>query len=356
MMTEHIRLRLTFWFVLVVMLVSGLLSTWLFRAVETELRLDYLRAERRIENRQQQQTSGPSMPRAMLNQMLPGFDQDLEQLEVFQDELALFRQDFLRRLIWFNLIVLVASALSGYWLSGRAIQPLVSALERERQFSSHVSHELRTPISALQTTLEVALADKKINVKQKKVLKESLEEVEHLEKLVNQLLQLAKNGELSKLDTAASSSIQDLLRRAKKQFGVAAKKSGHQLKWRIPKLGGKVGGGLSVWLEVMGALIENALKFAPAKTSIEVLVSQSKQHLQILVIDQGPGIPKAEQEQIFQYLYKSDFARTRGNNSGLGLGLSLARKLAQSLGGDVRLKRSSKSGSEFMLLLPLVEG
>lgn len=355
MITQHIRLKLTSWFVLVIMFVSALLSSWLFRAVEAELRLDYLRAERRIQNQQQQQIINPgSMPRRMLNQMLPGLNDEIEQLELFQDELNSFRQDFLRRLIWFNLLVFVSSALAGYWLAGRSIQPLVAALERERNFSSHVSHELRTPISALQTTLEVALADKQAGVRQKKVIKESLEEVRHLDKLVNQLLKLAKNGEFSLQEINTQSSISDLLRRAKKQFALSAKKSGHKIQWQAKNIKGQIRGELSIWLEVLGAIVENALKFSPQNKPVLITIEKSAKFWQISVVDQGPGVSKAERERIFQHFYKSDYARTRGNNSGLGVGLSLARRLARSLGGDVQLAKSNDQGSRFVIFLPLV--
>jgi signal transduction histidine kinase len=96
-------------------------------------------------------------------------------------------------------------------------------------------------------------------------------------------------------------------------------------------------------------LLSNALKFAPADTSVDVRVEACDSTALVHVHDRGPGIPASERERIFEPFYQTTAGRAKG---GYGVGLPLARRLARLLGGDIELASVVGQGSTFTLRLP----
>jgi signal transduction histidine kinase len=97
-------------------------------------------------------------------------------------------------------------------------------------------------------------------------------------------------------------------------------------------------------------LVENALKYTPAATPIELFSSREGDRLIAHVRDHGPGIPLAERERIFER-----FARASSQSSGSGLGLAMVRLLMERMGGGVRVREAPGGGADFQLLLPLAD-
>jgi signal transduction histidine kinase len=98
-------------------------------------------------------------------------------------------------------------------------------------------------------------------------------------------------------------------------------------------------------------LLENAVRHAPAGSAVRVDLRKVTQGYAISVSDRGPGISSEIQEHIFERFYRGDAARTR-SDGGAGLGLALARWIANVHGGDVTLVRSSEEGTTFTAFLP----
>ena len=97
-------------------------------------------------------------------------------------------------------------------------------------------------------------------------------------------------------------------------------------------------------------LIENAIKFTDDRKPVRVLVTADSDWVRLTVEDGGPGVPAAEAERVFDPFYRG--AEARATRSGLGLGLSLARRIARAHGGDLRLDRSELGGALLELRLP----
>jgi signal transduction histidine kinase len=108
----------------------------------------------------------------------------------------------------------------------------------------------------------------------------------------------------------------------------------------------------SATLQILDNLISNAVKYSPAKSTVHVHVVPEKAHALILVRDEGPGISPADQKKLFQK-YCRLTARPTGGESSTGLGLSIAKRLAQALGGDILCTSALGAGSTFTLRLPL---
>ena len=99
-------------------------------------------------------------------------------------------------------------------------------------------------------------------------------------------------------------------------------------------------------IQILVNLVGNAVRYSPERTAVTVSFEKSEGLVMVHVIDQGPGIDPADQERIF-----GRFQQAKGGNVGSGLGLSIARRLARSMGGDIRLE-SAAEGSRFSLVLP----
>jgi two-component system sensor histidine kinase KdpD len=100
---------------------------------------------------------------------------------------------------------------------------------------------------------------------------------------------------------------------------------------------------------VLANLIENALKFAPLTSHVHVHITATRQEAIVRVVDQGPGIPDAELERVFEPFYRGD------RPSGAGLGLAIARGFAEANGGRVWAESRPGQGATFALALPIVE-
>jgi signal transduction histidine kinase len=99
-------------------------------------------------------------------------------------------------------------------------------------------------------------------------------------------------------------------------------------------------------------LISNALKYSPSSTPVEVTVSYDKAWATVCISDQGPGIPAAEQERIFERFYQIDGHLTR-EKGGVGLGLYVCRRLIEGMAGRLWVESRPGSGSTFSFTLPL---
>lgn len=122
-----------------------------------------------------------------------GFAPPPGAVEFFVHDLIEAKHKVLFVLLYTNGVIFIFSAAAGYWLAGKTLRPIEEVLEEQKRFVADASHELKTPITSLQTTIEVALREKKLSLNEaKKILKENLEETEKLKKLTGTLLALAR--------------------------------------------------------------------------------------------------------------------------------------------------------------------
>jgi signal transduction histidine kinase len=98
-------------------------------------------------------------------------------------------------------------------------------------------------------------------------------------------------------------------------------------------------------------LVENALKYAPAPTAVELAVERRGDTVVLHVRDHGPGVPLDEREEIFQ-LFRRGAAAPRASTSGSGIGLAMVRLLMERMGGAVEVADATGGGADFQLLLP----
>lgn len=204
---------------------------------------------------------------------------------------------------------------------------LAAASSRERSFIADAAHELRSPVAALQTQLEVAIATDGAGMEE--LTAGALEDARRLSALVEELLALAR------LDSGAAgpASVVDLA-------DIAG----------VPGDGpAPVYGDPAMLSRAVGNLIANARRHARSRIAISVV--RDADAVVLHVDDDGPGIPLADRERIFERFVRLDEARTRVDG-GSGIGLAIVRATAESHGGSVTAGDGSLGGARFTMALP----
>ncbi len=334
-MFEKARIKLTTWYLLIIMTISLSFSSFIYRSVSVEL-------QRRLNVIEQRLSIEPPRGMRMQGPVHDYFLQDLKES----------RNKVLFVLLYANGVILFLSAVAGYYLAGKTLKPIEKALNEQKRFVSDASHELKTPLTSLQTSIEVALRDKKLNLKEaKKVLTESLEDVGGMNKLATDLLKLTwyqaggNNFSLEKVST------RETIETVKKKINPLAKKRQIKIIYKIKNLNIKANKeGL---VQLITILIDNAIKYSKKSGGITVSIEKSRNFVVIKVKDKGIGIPKKDIPHIFDRFYRVDQSRSKTNIDGFGLGLSMAKRIVDLHKGTIKVKSEKVKGTIFTVKLPL---
>ena len=246
--------------------------------------------------------------------------------------------------------------LVGYWLSlllaRRTLEPIERSIEQQAQFVSDASHELRTPLAALLLANEVALRKSTLTEKKaRQVLSQNVAEIKKLTELSNSLLDLAKSEQaVGKPElTGPIKLIEEVVTR----FTPTAQAKQVKLVCDNQSLAHDVPLQANAVRQILAIFVDNAIKYAPPKNGeVNVRVNRKKHVLEFAVRDNGPGIAPGDQKHIFERFYRADAARTRTDASGHGLGLAIAKSLADRCGYTIRVNSQPPNGAEFTLIVP----
>lgn len=262
-----------------------------------------------------------------------------------------------RGLVIMSLIVLNGvMLLFGYWLSlllaRRTLAPIERSIEQQAQFVSDASHELRTPLAALLLVNEVALRKSTLTEKKaRQVLSQNVAEIKKLTELSNSLLDLAKSEQTMTEPELVNPAafIEEVVIR----FTPAAQAKRVNLVHDDQSLACDVPFQANAVRQILAIFMDNAIKYAPPKNGEVALQARLKKNtLEFIVKDNGPGIASGDQKHIFERFYRADAARTRTDVSGHGLGLAIAKSLADHCGYIIRVKSQPPNGAEFTLVVP----
>lgn len=217
-----------------------------------------------------------------------------------------------------------------------------STIKRQRRFVADTSHELRTPVSNLQGTLEVALRRERTEDEYRKTLQTSLDEVQRLTRLVEDLLVLAKSDEAALDIRKSEMRVDELLRDALE----ACRTQGIDALLDVPE-------GLVAHLDPIRVrqAVDNLLRNAFTHATSRVVLSGSLDgnELVITVLNDGPPISPADTAAIFERFRRLDHSRAR-DTGGSGLGLAIVQAIAAGHGGSVSVA-SDSTGTRFDLRL-----
>jgi two-component system sensor histidine kinase KdpD len=231
----------------------------------------------------------------------------------------------------------------------RESQSQVSPDYVQRSLLESVSHHLRTPLIAVMgaaSTLE--MSDKLDAAKVKKIGKDIYSEIEQLNRLINNLLQMmyleAESVVLQKEMYSVYDFISHFLSAESKKI---AKRPIHL---HVSKELPKVPFDSALMREVFNNLIDNAIKFTPPKSPIDISAHVEKDEMIISVQDSGPGIMMDEENLLFEKFYRGRMLTTE---RGLGLGLAICQRIIKAHGGKIWAENRKEGGASFVFSLPL---
>lgn len=296
---------------------------------------------------------------------------------------------------WVGIVISLLAPLGGYWLAGRATKPLgeiirtaarlrpsdmagrlkvrgtgdeldqlsqtinglsdriANYLARHREFIANAAHELRSPLAAIQASVEVALNSERSSEEYKELLISTMNELNGLTKLVNQLLLLAENDagalEIPRLEIR----LDQIIEKSIDMFRAVAEDRGIKLQLGTNPEAVMLGD-VTRMRQVVNNLIDNSLKFTPDGGKVEVDLQHDREHhlLELRITDNGPGIAPEDLPHVFERFYRPRGSRGREGSRGTGLGLSICKSIVNSHGGRIRVSATSEQGTTFSVILP----
>ena len=238
---------------------------------------------------------------------------------------------------------------------GRSFNGLLHRLresyERQRRFTGDASHQLRTPLTAMQGQVDLALRKERSPSEYHDVLTRVQKKIRHLRQIVESLVFLARaDGEaiqpqsvLVDLDAWLPDRIRSWLDpRARLDLSIEISSPGPHTVRAQPELLG----------ELLENLLDNAGKYSDPGTPIVVRLTHDGPSVLLSVEDRGIGIDESELPHLFEPFYRSPSILQR-STTGLGLGLSVASRIARALGGEIGVASQLDAGTIFTLRLPL---
>lgn len=235
-------------------------------------------------------------------------------------------------------------------LSKLVLKPTEQSLQRQADFVAAASHELRSPLAVVRSSLSAAdvVEDEK---KAQKYRRAAEEEAERMGRLVDDLLLLA-GGDSGKWNLRTETvDIDTLMIELSEQYKPLARQKKRTLLLRLPEeTMGEITADKDRLRQIVAILLDNALEYAPVGTGIVLGACRKKGKLAISVIDQGEGIPDTDKAKVFHRFYRAD--ESRKDKAHFGLGLSVAKELAELHGGTLELADTPGGGASFTLLLP----
>lgn len=228
---------------------------------------------------------------------------------------------------------------------------LDKVLRHERQFTADASHELRTPLALAKSTLQAARARERDAAEYQRAIDETLGDVARMDRLITQLLILARMDETDGLAEAAEVPLDAVLARVAADLEGSASRRGVRIEvGPLPPT--LLRGSEDQLVQLFGNLVENAIIHGPQGGTVRVALSHEADHAcTVSVHDEGGAIPPEALPRLFDRFYRADGSRTRATG-GAGLGLAIARQVARRHGGDIVITSSSATGTRAVVSLP----
>lgn len=233
--------------------------------------------------------------------------------------------------------------------SARSLRGLQRQRESIQRLLSDISHQTKTPLANLRLYSSL-LMEEELTPRQREQAQVIFQQSEKLSFLIETLVKLSRLETDVLAVTPKSQPLSPLLERAASQAKAAAEQKGIALQLHLQQQAEmKALYDLRWTAEALGNLLDNAVKYTPPGGCIQVSATQYELFCRIDVRDNGIGIAEEEQAQIFGRFYRGRQVREQ---EGLGIGLYLAREIAQKQGGYLKLSSRPGQGSTFSLYLP----
>ncbi|MCK5680934.1 HAMP domain-containing protein [bacterium] len=339
---------------------------------------------------------GPKIPIRFINFPVKRFNQNKVHGVVQVGTSLEFVRESMRNLVVVFLVLvpslLFAAALVGFFLAGKAFKPireiarttrhitvnnlderitvpaarddigelastingmldrLSLSFQKTTQFTADASHELRTPLTIMQGELEIALRGERSVEEYIETLGSSLEEVERMSKIVNDLLLLSKSDMGHEVTRRDPVDLVTLLDSLLPHFKILAEAQQIELSSSLVEVDTVFGDQLRL-RQLLVNLLTNAIRYTAAGGKVDLTLRNIDSGVEIAVADTGIGIPAEDIPRIFDRFYRADKARSR-QYGGSGLGLSIVKSIVNAHEGSITVDSVVGDGSVFKVTLP----
>ena len=262
---------------------------------------------------------------------------------------------WLHTVAWYIFVGILIAAITFWVLLVRIlVQPARDTLHYQKLFISNIAHELRTPLSTIKTSTEVALLDEKLHGSVRKMLVDTICELDRISEIINNLLSLNtlnrperiefQNVDLGPLLDTVVSHLSSFAR--ERGIELVLKKDVYRTVW----------GNSTALEQVMTNLIKNAISYTPRGSSGIVTISIHPDYqgsVRFVVSDNGIGIAQKDLFHIFEPFYRADKSRVRNvRKIGSGLGLTIVNEIVRVHHGKIHIQSIPRKGTTVSVLLP----
>ena len=254
-------------------------------------------------------------------------------------------------LMGFNLGIFVIGIFVSRSLAKLTLAPIERAMMKQTQFIFDASHELKTPLTAMLVRNEVALRKKSLpEEKAREVIEKNIEEILKMKELTASMLDVAReNGEPEK---STEISVPEFLADLQEKLAPVARERGVKVEMEM-NLGKNLRASVAknTLEQILTIFADNAMKYSEEKI-IYLRAGRRGKNVVFSVKDNGMGVKKEDQKKIFERFYQVDAARTRTEDkTSHGLGLAIAKNLAERQGYKIVLRSSEGCGAEFEVVV-----
>lgn len=262
-------------------------------------------------------------------------------------------QDTLNQLLFTFLIIgfflLGAIFLISVFFARRSVAPIEASFARQKQFVADASHELKTPVASIGANLEAIGSNPEEKVSSQKKWMDYIKiELERMNKLINDLLSLARYDNLQTPFHTASANVSDLVHDSLLAMEAFAFERGIEIHSQIQD---DIVAVLDKekYQQVITILLDNAVKYANASGTIRLLLKETKNQAVLEITNTGEGIPPESLDKIFDRFYRVD--PSRENNGSYGLGLPIAKTILDQMNGKITVRSSPGQTTTFTVTI-----
>lgn len=340
-MFESARIKLTAWYLIIIMLISLIFSLVIYQVFSNQIRNRLVRLEHQY--MMEEMLRSPMGPGRRLRSNVP---------VILAEDFRAAKRGLVLVLFYANGTILIVSAGAGYFLAGRTLKPIEDTMEEQKRFIADASHELRTPLTALRTSIEVALRAKKITQDEaKKILESNLEDVESLQSLIDNLLYLSRTQKEDFHLSFNEIDIREIIEKVVKKLSPLAKEKNIQIDADIDNY--LIEADKKSLIKLFQILLDNAIKYTNQGGQVSLKTEESKNYLLVKMRDNGIGINRQDLPHIYDRFYRVDEARVKTEAHGFGLGLSLAKEIIEQHKGNINVSSEVDVGTTFTIRLPI---
>ncbi len=248
------------------------------------------------------------------------------------------------------LVELGISILGGFWLTRQAVRPVERSLRQLKRLTADASHELRSPLTVIKSNIGLVLNhSERIHPSDARKLAAVNWAADQMTQLTEDLLFLARTDQNERVFTAKSLDLQPILKSLVELFEPQALAKGITLKSEL-MTGLHMLGDTVQLNRLFSNLIENAIQYTPAGGQISVIARSQGKQIQVAVQDTGIGIASEDINKVFDRFWRTDQARAY-RSGGYGLGLAIAKAIADQHEGKIDVKSQLGQGTTFTVYL-----